>query len=137
VAFPQTKVIDYVAQVKKSPPWDTPSPKAPSKEKKPQHPHQRALRQDQTTEIYSLAFPAFFALAHLAFISAAIFFLAAGDISRFAASLAAGALPFAAILFATPARIFANPSALSLRFLGFNAGSVDGAVPLIFAHLAN
>jgi hypothetical protein len=38
---------------------------------------------------YSVAFPFFFASAHLAFINAAIFFLAAGDIVRFRAGFPA------------------------------------------------
>ena len=43
------------------------------------------------------------------------------------------ALPFAAILFATPARMLASPCAL-IFLLG--AGVVNCSVPLIFAHLA-
>jgi hypothetical protein len=84
---------------------------------------------------HNLLFPAFFALAHLAFINAAIFFLAAGLIVRFLVGLAAGAFPCAAILFATPARILASPSAL-IFLLAFFAGLADGAVPLIPAHRA-
>lgn len=55
--------------------------------------------------------------------AALIFFLA------FLTGLAVSGLPFAAILFAAPARMLASPSALILRFLGFCAGVVDGAVP--------
>ena len=55
--------------------------------------------------------------------AALIFFLA------FLTGLAASALPCAAILFATPARMLANPWALNFRFEGAFA-------PLIFAHLA-
>jgi hypothetical protein len=90
----------------------------------------------QKTNNYSVAFPAFFALAHLAFINAAIFFLAAGDMVRFRAGLAAGDLPRAAILFATPARMLANPCALIFLFRA-GLAEVAGVVPLIFAHLAN
>src|ERR1035441_1540075 len=53
----------------------------------------------------------------------------------FITGLAASTLPCAAILFATPARMLASPWAL-IFLLGFFAGSTDGAVPLIFAHLA-
>jgi len=53
--------------------------------------------------------------------AALIFFLA------FLKGLAASALPCAAILFATPARMLAIPCALIFLF---------GVVPLIFAHLA-
>ena len=59
----------------------------------------------------------------------------AGVIFRFFLGFST-AFPLAAHLFATPARIFANPSALILRFF-FGAGPADGAVPLIAAHLAN
>jgi hypothetical protein len=62
--------------------------------------------------------------------AALIFFLA------FLTGLDANVLPCAAILFATPARMFASPWALIFRFLGFLAGSASGAVPLILAHLA-
>jgi hypothetical protein len=72
----------------------------------------------------------------LALAAAEIAALPAADIFRFGAVLAAVALPFAAHLFATPARMFANPCALNFRFLGFCAGSGNGAVPLIAAHRA-
>jgi hypothetical protein len=73
---------------------------------------------------YSFVFPAALAFAHRAFAAAARAALPAALILRFRAGLAAGALPCAAILFATPARIFAIPCALSFLL---------GAVPLIFA----
>jgi hypothetical protein len=60
-------------------------------------------------------------LAHLAFAKADNLALPAADIFLF------GAFPRAAILFATPARMFAIPCALSFLL---------GATPLIFAHLA-
>jgi hypothetical protein len=78
-------------------------------DKKAGRPHRAAANN------HNLLFPAFFALAHLAFINTAIFFLAAGLIVRFLVGLAAGAFPCAAILFATPARILASPSALSFH----------------------
>jgi len=53
----------------------------------------------------------------------------------FLTGLATGALPFAAILFATPARILASPAA-DIFLLGFCPAWADGVVPLIFAHLA-
>jgi hypothetical protein len=81
---------------------------------------------------YHLLFPAFFAFAHLA--------LAAAETAALQAALLwilgfRTVLPCAAILFATPARMLANPCAL-IFLLGFCAGLAEGAVPLIFAHLA-
>jgi len=73
-------------------------------------------------------------LAHLALEAAEIAALAAGEkcfLTLFA-GFGAAALPCAAILFATPARMLAIPFALSLRFLGSN----NGDAALIFAHLA-
>jgi hypothetical protein len=74
--------------------------------------------------------PAFLAFAHRCFIKSAILALAAGLIVRFRAGLDAAAL--AAILLATPARMFANPCALSLLF-PFLAGAAF--TPLYWAHL--
>jgi len=76
---------------------------------------------DQKTGDYNLVFPAALAFSHRAFANCDNLALAAADIFLL------GALPFAAILFATPARIFAKPAALSFLL---------GAVPLIFAHRA-
>ena len=61
--------------------------------------------------------------------AALIFFLA------FLTGLVASALPFAAILLATPARMLASPWTL-IFLLAFFRGLAEGAVPLIFAHLA-
>ena len=95
----------------------------------------RALTQPEN---HNLLLPAFFALAHRALAAAESaarpaaenFFLA------FFAGLPASALPCAAILFATPARMLASPWAL-IFFLAFfsGAGLADGAA-LIAAHLA-
>jgi hypothetical protein len=85
---------------------------------------------------YNLLFPAAFTLAHLALAAAARAARAAAENFFLAfAGLAAGALPLAAILFATPARMLASPWAL-IFLLAFRPGLTDGAVPLIFAHLA-
>ena len=103
---------------------------------KAQHPYPRASRLTKTTDNYSYAFPA--ALAHLAFTAARMFAKPAALIFflAFLTGLTASVLPCAAILFATPARMLASPAADIFRFWGFCAGSIDGAVPLIFAHLA-
>jgi hypothetical protein len=90
---------------------------------------------------YSVVFPAFFALAHLAFAKAASRALPAADILLFgfsavlALSIAVSdiAAPlFAAHRFATPARMFARPAALIFRFF-LRTGAFP---PRSFAHLA-
>ena|SRR5208337_2423219 len=99
---------------------------------------QHNFTSDHIPRNYNLLLPAALALAHLALMAAARAALAAAEkcFLAFFTGLVAPALACAAILFATPARMLASPWALIFRFLGAGAGSIDGVVPLIFAHLA-
>jgi len=104
-------------------------------------PSKQSIAPFQETNDYSAVFPALFTLAHLALRARASDFFHAAVIFRFGFSagedeIAAVAVAFFfAHLFATPARMFASPFALSFRF-GFRTISASPFSALSFAHLA-